>query len=348
MAALSASHGEHPISKLLERAQAALDGGEPEAAVLFLRKASDNPQAESSVFDLLAEVEMSIGETDRAARAWLHTIEQSGNPDDPAHAERYLYLGQLQEGTQSRDSHVRGITLLESRVRSCETTSCTPSNEESNPEVIKGQLCRACCALAELYLTDLCFEDSAERHCQEAFDKAMQYNLADTYEPFLGLASLRLSQEMAGEASQLAISAYERLSKATADSSSVESGQRLAAAKVLLECAPTASPCADAALDLLSNLMREDDENAEIWFLMGVGFFQQSPPDTALSRDYLLRGAELLEKARESSGGIGFESELQLLSDQLSLLDEYVREHGEDTEENEVDEGEGSEDDMEN
>lgn len=47
-------------------------------------------------------------------------------------------------------------------------------------------------------------------------------------------------------------------------------------------------------------MMKEDDENVEIWFLMGVAFFQQTPPDLALSEQYLTTAQNMLEKVRES------------------------------------------------
>ena len=52
-------------------------------------------------------------------------------------------------------------------------------------------LCTAYCALAELYLTDLCFEEDAEQSCQAALDQSMQYNTTNNHEPVQGLASLR-------------------------------------------------------------------------------------------------------------------------------------------------------------
>ena len=167
---------------------------------------------------------------------------------------------------------------------------------------------------------------------QEAFDLAMHHNEAESHEPMQGMASLRLSQGNPAEASQLMTSAYERIVSSAVP---VEPEARLAAARLLLECAPHAASCADAALDLLANLMREDDENIEVWFLMGVGFFQQSPPDLALSTEYLVGAQTMLGKVRESMGGqsLGAESfpyaeQVRLVEEQLILVEEHRKVHG--------------------
>lgn len=40
--------------------------------------------------------------------------------------------------------------------------------------VIMNQICSTQCSIAELYLTDLCFEEDAEAACQTALDQAIE------------------------------------------------------------------------------------------------------------------------------------------------------------------------------
>lgn len=42
--------------------------------------------------------------------------------------------------------------------------------------VIKDQVCSTYCSIAELYLTDLCFEPEAEKACEEALQEALKYD----------------------------------------------------------------------------------------------------------------------------------------------------------------------------
>jgi hypothetical protein len=173
----------------------------------------------------------------------------------------------------------------------------------------------------------------------------MMYNVADSHEPLQGLASLRLSQGNVTEASELMTAAYTRI--AAADQS-IDSELRLAAVRILLECAPSVPKCADSALDLLSTMIREDDENVETHFLMGVAFFQQSPPDIELSREYLEKAASMLDAVRQSMAGradaelFPYEAQVQLVKDQLGVIDAYCAEHPEDDDEVEGSPDEGA------
>ena len=294
---------------------------------------------DANVFDHLAEVEMSLGETERASRAWIRAIEITGNPSDPANAERWLYIAQLQEGDASRQSYTQAISLLQARTRvdptggaAAVSSSSSASSSSSSAAAAAGaesqtraQLCTAFCALAELYLTDLCFEDDAERACQEALDEAMKHNSTDSHEPIQGMASLRLSQGNHAEASQLMQTAVLRIQHANPP---IDSEMRLASARLLLECAPYAADAADSALSLLSGIMREDDENVEIWFLMGVAFYQQSPPDLELAKEYLEKARTMLDALRTAMLGEEFpyEDQVLLVNEQLQLVEKGIME----------------------
>lgn len=310
MAKMAANDDVHA---LMSEAQKCLDECcDAESAVKLLRRAAEISPNTPEVFDLLAEVEMALGESERASRAWMHTIQSSGNPDDITHAERWLYIAQLQQGIEARDSYLQGIKLLQARAQ---------TQSEPTP-----QLCSAFCALGELYLTDLCFEEGAETSCQEALDHALQNDVSQSHEPVQCMASLRLSQNRHAEAVSMILVAYERISSVQEE---IDGEMRQTTCRLLLECAPYEPQCADAALDLLSKLMLEDDENMELWFMMGVGFFQQSPPDIDLAKEYLNKAKQMLEKVREGMMGEEFphEAQLKLVEDQLALVDAYVEEN---------------------
>lgn len=120
--------------------------------------------------------------------------------------------------------------------------------------------------------------------------------------------------------------AYERIVACGHDSIDLE--VRLGAARLLIECAPHAPNCADAALDVLSNMMKEDDETVEIYFLMGVAFFNQEPPDLDLADEYLCKASDMLGRVRAAlaagaSEEFPYESQARLVEEQLALLADY-------------------------
>lgn len=154
--------------KLLARAQKSLDSGEPEAAVRFLRRASELT-VEAATEDLLAEVEQSLGETERAVQAWRRGIAKSGGSDDSSNAERWLYIAQVQEGEEARGSYLEGIRLLQARAGT--SSSASSQHAAYDPHDTNAKLLKTFCALAELYLTDLCFDPLAEQHCQDYLDQ---------------------------------------------------------------------------------------------------------------------------------------------------------------------------------
>jgi hypothetical protein len=164
----------------------------------------------AATMDLLAEVEMSVGEAERAQRCWMRGIEISEDPDSVENTERWLYIAQMQEGDAARTSYMQGIALLNKRLqvprppRAAEEYSAL--NEGDSPDVVRAKLCTAQCALADLYLTDLCFEDGAEEKCQAALDAAAEHNVAQSHEPLQSMASLRFSQGKPDEASQVRLS----------------------------------------------------------------------------------------------------------------------------------------------
>ena len=163
--------------RLLAHAQSLVDSGDPENAALFLRRAVEHDPSAPKIYDLLGEVEMSLGNEEEACRAWMRAIESSGDPNEPCNAERWMYLAQTQEGDASRQSYLQGIALLSARL-GIQPAHADKSSEGNAEDTTKGKLCVAYCALAELYLTDLCFEDTAEQACQVQWDSVRKIGRA--------------------------------------------------------------------------------------------------------------------------------------------------------------------------
>lgn len=142
------------------------------------------------------------------------------------------------------------------------------------------QLCGAYCSVAELYLTDLCYEENAESQCEFYVTEALKLIDPSDGQPLVdalqAAASLRLSQQRGEEAARFMLQAYRRMEtgcKALAElvglgvsskddddkESAVELVEvdaannlpgyefRCQTAKILLECAAALKPCTDQA-----------------------------------------------------------------------------------------------------
>jgi hypothetical protein len=73
-------------------------------------------------------------------------------------------------------------------------------------------LCGGYCSIAELYLTDLCFDDSAEQNCESALEAALQLDDPNSSpDAVQAMANLRISQCRGLEAVTFVLEAYNRV-----------------------------------------------------------------------------------------------------------------------------------------
>jgi tetratricopeptide (TPR) repeat protein len=206
----------------------------------------------------------------------------------------------------------------------------------------RRQQSAAYCAIAELYLTDLCYEDDAEQECETAIQAALKIIDPTDGEPLVDslqtMASLRLSQRRAQEATKFVLEAYEKMrcgcealsalvglqkndeaSTQAVELVDVDAANNLPSfefrcqsAKILLECAAALKEenneaskapqqsvqCSDAAIQVLGSLLAENDEVIEVWYLMGCAFEAASDLDAAAQ--YWERTLDMLLKVKES------------------------------------------------
>ncbi|KAG5188030.1 hypothetical protein JKP88DRAFT_269548 [Tribonema minus] len=321
------------------------DSVEPELALKFYKRALDLCPQDPALLDEAADLLLQLGAADDAKALLSRSIEVA--PD--ASAGKWLYMAQLHEGEEALKLYNRGLTLLEAALAqpaAAAAAAAATSTLTSIPE-LRQQLSAACCAVAELYMTDLCFAPDAEAACAAALDRALRHD-AGGPEAHQAMAHLRLSQGRAADAVPFAKEAARRVGAALAalegdvmgggeGGPGPDYGFRVSAAKVLLECADADASCCEDALAVLAGLMQEDDEDVETWFLMGAAFFKQDPPDLELARAHLERAAEMLEKIREHmrkerrSGNRGggsaqfvfpYEGQVALVREQLALVAE--------------------------
>jgi hypothetical protein len=84
---------------------------------------------------------------------------------DTGHA-KYLSMAQLMSGRDSLGLYAKGIQVLEAEMMSSGVT------EEKRKELTR-ELSSVHCAVAELFMTDLCDEPEAEQECKNSIEKAV-------------------------------------------------------------------------------------------------------------------------------------------------------------------------------
>lgn len=182
------------------------------------------------------EAYVSMGLTDRGRVEFQEGIGilsvatttsiQEGALEEECHdvlAGLYMYLGQstTTDGKEALQYYHRGVEELnhsldiltkrqpQEAIMTDDDVSSSSPNEEMIQET-KNRLCGAYCAIAELYLTDLCFEPDAEAQCEEALQHALQLDQSSP-EPFQLIANLRLVQSRGDDATTYILNAYERI-----------------------------------------------------------------------------------------------------------------------------------------
>ena len=309
----------HDPRALLAQGRAAEDRCEPELALKFYERIPEGNAPEDvaeAALERRAEILVSVGRPAEAQRIYRALCEKSPGAD----ALRWLNLGQLESGAEALACFARGQAILRERL-------AAPGTAQGERDLCARRLCSACVSVAELYMTDLCMEPDAEERCEAALALAEQTDAGGPELP-QAKASCRLSQERPEEAAALALEAARRATAAVAAADAAlttleaaaaggaapggaaalerpELELRVNVAKLLLECAAqadagAAGPCAEAAGDLVYGCLKEDDDNVELWFLMGCAAQLMAPPNLELSRECLERAQGMLAKVREA------------------------------------------------
>ena len=176
------------------------------------------------VLEKMGECQVSIGDQDLAKdhfKQSLRLLEEGAKTESirstsyyETHSSLCFYIGQLSLENDALEAYKEGIRSLEECLQSVENESSTAVEQEvvemqddsddankknsSIETLLKQKLSGAYCNVAELYLTDLCEQDTAESDCEQYLEKALQLVDSDG-EPLVDalqtMASLRLSQK---------------------------------------------------------------------------------------------------------------------------------------------------------
>ncbi|TDH70873.1 hypothetical protein CCR75_004985 [Bremia lactucae] len=275
---------QYSAPELVTKAESLVDQCQPELALQFYEKALQQDPGNASLLDSIGELSTELDNPERARSAFRQSVQISPS-QNPA---KYFYLAQLVTGTEAEQYTTQGIAFLEQELQQ--------HAETHNPEVIsiKKKICDAYCSLGELYMTDLCDHKEAESRCEMFFEKAMNFDIG-LPEPTQALANLRLVQQRKEEADVLLEDTYRRLNEMCDVESLPSLDFRTATGKMLIEVERYEQAC-----DILEGVMQEDDENAELWFLVGTCYRAMDDLPNAL--EFFEKCLAMLSKLKKELG----------------------------------------------
>jgi len=182
---------------------------------------------------------------ERAPEVMLRLIKLS--PDDGA--SKYLYMAQISSGCDAVTYARKGIELMKGE----------PATE---PEALS----RACCIIAEAYMTDLCDEEDAQSQCESSLKAALE--AAETFEAH---ASMAMFQKIIGDMDCANKHCNACVEMCKAEDSSDEEAEmpdydaRLAFARTLVDM----DRASEAVEIVLEPLLQENEEDVNLWYLLG-------------------------------------------------------------------------------
>ncbi|KAF2495793.1 TPR domain-containing protein [Lophium mytilinum] len=260
---------------LLAEATAALQTSQPELALNSAQRALSILQPTSTptiaslpALTLLGEINVELGEVDTARELFVRAaaldpegavVEAQGGG-----AEKFLWLAQLCEegGAESVGWFEKGAVALRRELGELEGKR--GKEVEEVVEEKKRKLADALCGVAEVYMTDLSWEEDAEARCEALVTEALMV-APNNPEALQTLASVRISQmrlEDARAALTRSLDVWKDLEPE--DPKVPEFPTKISLARLLME-----AEMEDEAIEVLERLVGEDDGSVEAWYLGG-------------------------------------------------------------------------------
>jgi predicted Zn-dependent protease len=235
----------------------------------------NRPKAEQlPALNLLGEISIELGAVD-SARSWFEKAVQLDPNGDIAAAqmsgaEKFLWLAQLSEegGQESVSWYERGVNALQNEIAAIENGQVTGFDAEQLLQLRaekKRKLANTLCAVIEVYMTDLSWEDDAEARCESLITQAVAVEDETSAEVLQVLASIRLSQtrkEDAQAALRRSLQVWQDLEPE--DPAVPDFATKISLSRLLMEAELNTD-----AWKVLNRLIQEDDQSVEAWYLGG-------------------------------------------------------------------------------
>ncbi|KAK4449398.1 hypothetical protein QBC34DRAFT_404819 [Podospora aff. communis PSN243] len=268
------------VRELLAKAAELLEAGEPESAAKAARIAyesiGEKGRQAGAALSVLGQIHIELGDIDEARNFFAAAVavdEDGLLPEDVGGGpEKFLWLAQLSEegGRDSVTWYERGAAALRAEIQTLtEKLTSLPRTRDEQEAVIsekRHKLAETLCAVAEVYMTDLSWEEDAEQRCEALITEATML-APEVAEIWQTVASVRISQtrtEEAREALKRSLSLWVDL--LPQDPRIPPFPTRVSLVRLLTEV-----DMLDNAIDVAERLVDEDDQSVEAWYLGGFG-----------------------------------------------------------------------------
>jgi tetratricopeptide (TPR) repeat protein len=252
-------------------AQNAIDEGNIKAGCEFYEAALHRAPNHGEVLEAYGEIMLHyVQNFQRAEQLLRHSITVAPNEG----YIKYMNLAQLLQGQEALKCYQQAYNIMKQEVCKLRTKKSVAS--------IHREMAGCLVAAAELYLTDLCDDDDAEKNCEEALEEALKH-CCDSVEVHQTHASLRLSQQREDDALidiRKAVLLTHKLSEEYQPTyeSKIELG------RLFMQVHPP------EAFQFFLDLLQLNDANPYVWFLLG---------ECARLRKRFHDSARLLKHARQ-------------------------------------------------
>mmetsp|Transcript_25220 Transcript_25220/g.34756 ORF Transcript_25220/g.34756 Transcript_25220/m.34756 type:complete len:441 (+) Transcript_25220:149-1471(+) len=274
---------------LLKRADLLVERGDSEGALRLYVKVLEVEPDNTRVLDSAAEVLAELGDVDGAKELVAKSIELAPRS---SHG-KFVLLGHLQCGENAIKSFENALDLLNLQLHRLGDTSLIESDLDVRAERvrIKKSMSEVLTAIAKVYLTDCASLRDAERFTEDLLDQSLIYD-PENPESTQALADLRVSQGRKGEALVL-VRRTMQICSGVDDGRAPSFDFRCVTARLLVELSQY-----EIAQGVLEELAREDDEDTEVLYLLGLCYLLENQPKQC--RGVLSRAKRLLEANRDA------------------------------------------------
>jgi len=352
---------KYSIDQILDKAAEFMDMYNYEMAQKFCQRAleidNDNVRALEATATLLLEA----GDAENAR----HCLGRAITVAPSTGHTKYLSLAQLMQGRESLELYKSALEIMNKLIEETESNmdKKTADQEEKlvnsiSPQTLKQELSNTYCAIAELYMTDLCDENEAEQECESNIKKSIEVNESnpEAWQTKARFHLIKSEFEDAKSIMNVSLSKWLPLYTEALQSRPSSSGQkfdpvevcpllyttRIQTAKILIELEDW-----DNATKVLDGLIEEDEDVVDTWYLLGWlnklrADFERSKvtesKDEDISEGYLGNARYYLNKSMKVQHKTPTDDK-----ELISHIEEILKEIGNDVEENNDKENEGEE-----
>jgi len=271
---------KYDATDLLTKVDELVENFNYDLALQFCEKALVLEPQNTSVLETMGNIYAELGNAESAKQHYMKAVAM-----EPKQGHvKYLYLGQLSEGTEALKFYNEAINLMKEVVTEDETSG-----------VGKRDISNVYCSIAELYMTDCCMEEGAEQSCENACQQAVDVD-AENPEAYLAMSNFLLTKGDMDGAKNISLKVYELWESLTVNNDESDSivelmsyESRMTLLKILIEV-----DLCDKVHKIGVQLLEENEDDIRIWYYIGLS--KSLTNETDGQRHYLETALFLYEK----------------------------------------------------